>query len=643
MPFPLTTMSCPLLPVRFPASRPWLFVFATAALLGLSVTGAQAQTFNFNAGTQSWNVAGNWSPSGFPNAVGASATFNSLTAAATVNLGAAITVGAMTFTNNGAFVRNIANGTGGSLILDATGSGEATITVSGTSGTTNNTTISASTTLNDTLRFTNNNVSGTGAATATMTGTITGAGGFIKDGPGRFSFSTVAKAYTGATVVNQGRLRMTGSGQMTGTSSIEVKSGGSLYLDGNSGVWSFGGGAALITLNGDGDNGGGSGTQGALRNQGSGINTLANPVALASNATIHTDGSSTLRLNGGLSGGFVLQKTGGGTLQLTTANSGTTTGHTVTNGTVLVDAASQLGTGALSFAQTTLNNPTVTLNNTTQTIAALSSTFVDTSGTQTQTLNLNGTALTINQATNTTFGVGAVGTLTSVIAGSGSVTKSGVGSLALTNANTFTGGTTVSAGTLEAAAADALGGTSTIAVNSGGTLLLSNTGTTDRINDAATVTLGGGTIAFSGNVTEGSSPGTGALTLTASSIIDFASGSSVINFGASQLATWTGGATLSIYNWGGLTTGGGNDQLLFGIGDTALTSAQLDQISFYSGAGTGFLGTGAFVGSLGEVVPVPEPSAVLVALGMFGLAGWREGRRSQAHRRASRLPLPDCN
>ena len=196
-------------------------------------------------------------------------------------------------------------------------------------------------------------------------------------------------------------------------------------------------------------------------------------------------------------------------------------------------------------------------------------------------------------------GTGESFTLASAITDTGgnvnSVLKIGAGTTTLATANSFTGTTTISGGILEAVAANVLGNTTSIAVNTGGTLLLSNTGTTDRINNAATVTLAGGTIAFSGNVTEGSSPGTGALTLTANSIIDFGGGNDVINFGASNLATWTGGAVLSIYNWGCSTAGGGNDQLKFGSNNTALTTGQLGQISFYSGAGTGFLGTGGVV------------------------------------------------
>ena len=60
--------------------------------------------------------------------------------------------------------------------------------------------------------------------------------------------------------------------------------------------------------------------------------------------------------------------------------------------------------------------------------------------------------------------------------------------------------------------------------------------------------------------------GIGALTLSASSIINMGSGSSIIAFAGSSAQTWTG--TLSIYNWSGTpVTGGGTDQGAGGRGD----------------------------------------------------------------------------
>lgn len=69
-------------------------------------------------------------------------------------------------------------------------------------------------------------------------------------------------------------------------------------------------------------------------------------------------------------------------------------------------------------------------------------------------LNTNGGLLTLNNAT--------AGTLSGVIGGSGGVTKSGSGMLTLSGANTYTGATNISAGTLQAGSSTALGSNSAV-------------------------------------------------------------------------------------------------------------------------------------------------------------------------------------
>ncbi|RYD74800.1 MAG: PEP-CTERM sorting domain-containing protein, partial [Verrucomicrobiaceae bacterium] len=213
-----------------------------------------------------------------------------------------------------------------------------------------------------------------------------------------------------------------------------------------------------------------------------------------------------------------------------------------------------------------------------------------------------------------------------------SLTKTGAGTWTLSGDKTFTGLTTIAAdgGTLEVGPEGGkLSGTSGIVVNNGGTLLLSgSTDTIDRLNDAATVHLSGGTL-NTGGLNEGSAlaVGVGVLTLIADSTLDLGTGSSIFHFAASGSAIWTSDALLTITNWSGSTSGAGTDQLYFGNSQSALTSTQLSQIRFDLGGGNY---SGANLLSTGELVPVPEPSTVFGGLTLLGLIGFRERRRLAA-------------
>ena len=127
--------------------------------------------------------------------------------------------------------------------------------------------------------------------------------------------------------------------------------------------------------------------------------TLNNPVALGSSQTWRVGESRLLTANAPVSGGFELTKGGEGTPSLTTANT-YTGGTTINNGTLRLDGGSVAGN------------------------------------------IVNHSLLVWNLTASQTFG--------GTISGTGSVTKDGAGTLVLaSNANSFTGNTTIQGGVLE--------------------------------------------------------------------------------------------------------------------------------------------------------------------------------------------------
>ncbi|MCX5654968.1 MAG: autotransporter-associated beta strand repeat-containing protein, partial [Planctomycetota bacterium] len=181
-----------------------------AATLGLVlVTPAQAIEYTWtptDAGTYNWDDASsNWT-SGFPNAVGDTATLAiDLAGAQTINLNQAITIGTLNIGDTGSTYNatTLQNGTAGSLIFDAS-SGSAAINKA-TAGSTATDEIKATITLNDNINITN-------AATAgglTISGNIGESGGaksLTKFGAGTLTLSG-ANTYGGATTIQAGILQ----------------------------------------------------------------------------------------------------------------------------------------------------------------------------------------------------------------------------------------------------------------------------------------------------------------------------------------------------------------------------------------------------------------------------------------------------
>jgi len=166
---------------------------------------------------------------------------------------------------------------------------------------------------------------------------------------------------------------------------------------------------------------------------------------------------------------------------------------------------------------------------------------------------------------------GAVGgIISSPIAITGNITKAGNGTWTLAGANTYSGSTTISTGTLALGASEVLPNTKTITL---GTAILST----------------GATVGFTETA--------GRLLLNDNSTIALGTGSHTLAFEDSKAMSWVSGKTLTITGWSGSNAGGTAGRIFFGSNAAGLTSDQLAQITF-----SGF-GQPAILLSTGELVP----------------------------------------
>lgn len=180
----------------------------------------------------------------------------------------------------------------------------------------------------------------------------------------------------------------------------------------------------------------------------------------------------------------------------------------------------------------------------------------------------------------------------------GSLTVVGDGRLDLTAANTLAGTLTVSGAELRARDTGTLANITAIAVNQGGTFAIDNTATNNanRINNAATVNLDGGTIALRGRSGNNNTSETvGALTLVggANTVDVFRTN----NNGSAQLTfaslTRNAGATVDFTLSNGGTFGGGGDnpRLIFttapALDDGILSYATVAGADFATHGGNG--------------------------------------------------------
>jgi uncharacterized repeat protein (TIGR01451 family) len=389
-----------------------------------------------------------------------------LTVANTYSGGTALTAGTLTVGNNSALGTGTFTVTGGAL--NATG---AAVTLANAVTLSGNLTVSGSlaVTLSGAVTLTGNRTLGIVAPT-TISGAVGESGGswkLSKNGNGTLALA-VANTYSGGTVLSGGTLTVGNNGALgTGTLTITL---GALSATGAAVTL-----ANAVTLGGN------------LTVNGSLAVTFSGAVTLTGNRTLGIVAPTTISgIVGETGGSWTLTKTGNGALVLSAANT-YSGGTALTAGTITVGNNSALGTGTLTVtsgaiaagsAPVTLANP-LTLGGNFTVTGSQALTF-----TGTATLTLTRT-ITVTNTGSTTL-AGNIGQSASGLG----LTKAGTGKLILSGTNSYTGATTVTAGTLLVNGSQA---GSAVSVNSGATL--SGTGTVGAVTavSGGVVAAGAGT------------------------------------------------------------------------------------------------------------------------------------------------------
>lgn len=273
--------------------------------------------------------------------------------------------------------------------------------------------------------------------------------------------------------------------RIVGTGGINKSGGGVLSLTGNNtytGDTTISGGTLQIMSDAN------LGVGGKLKFDNGTLHTTASinsarDVTLLGIGEIDTDAATALTLTGPVSGAGRLIKSGAGTLALNAVNSWAG-GTRLEAGTLQLGAAGALPNGsdlAVYGGKFDLNGHDAT----TRSLIGLGGEIA-----------LTNARLTLDQADNTEI----ASTITGI---GGRLVKSGAGTLLLSGANTYTGGTTVSGGTV-AVIADANLGTGALTLANGTLLSLADISSTRSIalsGNGTVDTLFGTTYATSGNVT----------------------------------------------------------------------------------------------------------------------------------------------
>jgi autotransporter-associated beta strand protein len=278
-------------------------------------------------------------------------------------------------------------------------------------------------------------------------------------------------------------------------------------------------------------------------------------------------------VNGQLMGSAPLQKSSAGTVTLAGVN-GYTGGTVILGGTLALTGAGTLGA---TTNATAISGGTLDLGTTTQTQALLSQSggTVQNGTMNVGTYQLTGGTLasTALVSASTTFDMQA-GTVNGVLAGTGQLQKSTAGTVTLSAANSYTGGTVISGGTLALTGAGTLGATTNATAISGGTLDLGTSTQTQASLGQSGGTVQNGTMNVGSYLLAGGTLASTAF-VSASTTFDMQAGTvNGVLAGPGQLQKSTAGAaTLTGTNsYTGATLISGGTLALTGTGSIANSS-----------------------------------------------------------------------
>ena len=371
---------------------------------------------------------------------------------------------------------------------------------------------------------------GANNANTTYSGTLSdvfGGGALTKVGSGTLTLSS-SNSYAGATSITAGTLSLTGS--LTGTSGTTI-SGGTLSLTG-----SLTAGKPISTS-----------VTGVL-NEG--------PAGVISGAATFTQGSSGTSILSGANTYTGATTISAGSLSINSINNKSgvacAIGQPTTNTTArIIMGSAGANTGTLIYtgaAASTDRNIAIGINSGTSADTGGATIENDGSGSLTFSNAVFNLALTSASANRTLTLQGSnSGTISGVIANNRAsalvaLTKAGNGTWVLAGTNTYTGATTLSAGTLSVAASANLGGAAANLVFDGGTLQITGT-------DLADFTTIGHSVSFNANKSVGLDIADATNTFTVDKVLNqgtggftkLGNGTAILD----QINTYTGATTLS--------------------------------------------------------------------------------------------------